>query len=73
MEGALEGDNHCEVDVGRNMEQELVEEEDLLPGDMSEEQCLRANSDNESDKYGLQITDQVRKWAKHAVSSLKSH
>ena len=70
MESAFEGNNHCEVDVDRNMEQELVVEEDLPH---SEEQWLRANSDNESDKWTIWYTDQVRKWYKHAVSSLKSH
>jgi hypothetical protein len=50
--GALEGDAACEVDVERNMEQE-EEEEDSLPGDMSEEQWLRTNSDNESDNWTI--------------------
>ena len=67
MEGALEGDNHCEVDVERNMEQESVVEEDSLPGDMSEEQWLCAKSDNESDNWTIWYTDEVRKWYKHAV------
>jgi hypothetical protein len=44
--GALEIDAACEVDVERNMEQE-EEDEDSLPGDMSEEQWLRTNSDND--------------------------
>jgi hypothetical protein len=69
--GALEGDAACEVDVERNMEQE-EEEEDSLPGDMSEEQWLRTNSDNESDNWTIWYTEEVRKWYKHAVSSLKS-
>jgi len=55
--GALEGDAACEVDVERNMEQESVVEEDSLPGDMSEEQWLCANSDNESNNWtnGIQM------------------
>ena len=65
--GALEGDAACEVDVERNMEHESVVEEDSLPGDMSEEQWLCANSDNESDNWTIWYTDEVRKWYKHAV------
>jgi len=69
--GALEGDDACEVDAVRNMDQE-EEEEDRLPGDMSEEQWLRTNSDNESENWTIWYTEEVRKWYKHAVSSLKS-
>jgi hypothetical protein len=65
--GALEGDAAGEVDVARNMEQESVVEEDSLPGDMSEERWLCANSDNESDNWTIWYTDEVRKWYKHAV------
>ncbi len=65
--GALEGDAACEVHVEKNMKQESVDEEDSLPGDMSEEQWLRANSDNESDNWALWYTEEVRKWYKHAV------
>ena len=65
--GALEGDAACEVDVERNMEHESVVEEDSLPGDMSEEQWLCANSDNESRNWTIWYTDEVRKWYKHAV------
>ena len=63
--GAL--DAACEVDVERNVEQDSVVEEDSLPGDMSEEQWLCANSDNESDNWTIWYTDDVRKWYKHAV------
>ena len=49
------------------MEQESVEEEDSLLGDMSEEQWLCANSDNESNNWTIWCTDEVRKWCKHAV------
>ena len=59
-----------EVHVERNMEQETVE--DSLPGDMSDEQWLGANSDNDSDNVTLWYTDQVRKWYRNAVQSLKS-
>ena len=65
--GALEGDAACEVYVERNVKQESVGEEDTLPGDMSEEQWLRANSDNESDNWTIWYTEEVRKWYKHAV------
>jgi hypothetical protein len=53
MRGALEGDPACEVDVERNVEQESVVEEDNLPRDISEEQWLCANSDNESDNWTI--------------------
>jgi hypothetical protein len=65
--GALEGDDACEVDVERNMEQESVVEEDSLPADISEEQWLCATSGNESDNWTIWYTDEVRKWYKHAV------
>ena len=68
--GTLEADAAREVHVERNMEQETVEES--LPGDMSDEQWLGANSDNDSDNVTLWYTDQVRKWYRNAVQSLKS-
>jgi len=63
--GAMEGDDDPEVDAERNMEIDTAE--DSLPGDLSEEQGLRANSDNGSDNLTLWYTDQVRKWYRHAV------
>jgi len=68
--GTLEADAAREVHVERNMEQEAVE--DSLPGDMSDEQWLGANSDHDSDNVTLWYTDQVRKWYRNAVQSLKS-
>jgi hypothetical protein len=68
--GTLEADAAREVHVERNMEQETVEES--LPEDMSDEQWLCANSDNDSDNVTLWYTDQVRKWYRNAVQSLKS-
>ena len=63
--GTMEGDDDPEVDAERNMEIDTAE--DSLPGDLSEEQGLRANSDNDSDNLTLWYTDQVRKWYRHAV------
>ena len=65
--GALVGSEaaRCEDDVERTAEQESVEEEESLPGDLSDEQWLRANSDN--DNLTLCFTDQVRKWYRQAV------
>jgi hypothetical protein len=61
--GRIEGDNY--LDVERNMENDTAE--DSLPGDMSDEQWLRTNSDIEAQNLTLWYTDQVRKWYRHAV------
>jgi len=74
--GALVGSEAARCEEGvekRSTEEESVVEEDSLPGDMSEEQWLRASSDKDSDNRTIWYTDQVRKWYKHAVPSLKSH
>jgi hypothetical protein len=66
--GRMEGDNDLEVDevdVERNMENDTAE--DSLPGDMSDEQWLRTNSDIGAENLTLWYTDQVRKWYRHAV------
>ena len=63
--GTMEGGDDLEVDAETNMENDTAE--DNLPGDLSEEQGLRANSDNGSDNLTLWYTDQVRKWYRHAV------
>ena len=56
--GTMEGDDDLEVDAERNMEN--YTSEDNLPGDLAEEQGLRANSDNDSDNLTLWYTDPVR-------------
>ena len=66
--GRMEGDNDLEVDVERNMENDTAE--DSLPGDMPDEQWLRTNSDIGAENL-IWYTDQVRKWYRHAVYSLK--
>jgi hypothetical protein len=63
--GRMEGDNDLDVDVERNMENDTAE--DSLPGDMSDEQWLRTNSDIGAENLTLWYTDQVRKWYRHAV------
>jgi hypothetical protein len=63
----VESEAAREVDVERSMEPKSVEEEDCLPGDKSDEQWLRANSDNDPDNLTLCFTDQVRKWYRQAV------
>jgi hypothetical protein len=74
--GALVGSEAARCEEGvekRSMEEGSVVEEESLPGDMLEEHWLLSTSDNDSDNRTIWYTDQVRKWYKHAVPSLKSH